>query len=154
MIGIYSSVEFALLYAIIYQLRMINLTLINSVWYTPGYIYSFWYTPAISIFFEWNWSFLGKYSNKGGCGGGGGKFSVLKPLIGALQKIFCSYSRFYIEYLLCKRKDYYMHKHLLKFAEVAMKNTWNGETKKTGGKEEKRNCKNRHDELCIFIAWY
>lgn len=88
----------------------------------------------------------------GGCGGGGGKFSVLKPMIHALQKNFCSYSRFYIEYLLCKRKDYYMHKHLLKFAEVAMKNTTNGETKKTGGKEEKRNCKNRHDELCIFIA--
>lgn len=94
--------------------------------YLVLHILSFSGTQWISIFLEWKWSFLGKYSNKGGVDGWGGcKFKVLLSLSDAIAKGFCAYkvdSKSSTR-TLQRRKDYYMHKYLLKFAEVAMENT-------------------------------
>lgn len=59
--------------------------------YLVLHILSFSGTQSISIFLEWKWSFLGKYSNKGGVDGWGGcKFKVLLSLSDAIAKGFCA----------------------------------------------------------------
>lgn len=59
--------------------------------YLVLHILSFlWYSVDID-FIEWKWSFLGKYSNKGGVDGWGGcKFKVLLSLSDAIAKGFCA----------------------------------------------------------------
>lgn len=57
--------------------------------YLVLHILSFSGTQSISIFLEWKWSFLGKYSNKGGVDGWGGcKFKFYYPWAMPLQKVF------------------------------------------------------------------
>lgn len=57
--------------------------------YLVLHILSFSGTQSISIFLEWKWSFLGKYSNKGGwMGGAGVNLKFYYPWAMPLQKVF------------------------------------------------------------------